>query len=306
MGGNGRQRWGIAAAAAVLGWAAALGLGAAAAHAADVVITAVGGKDSAAGRGVVLGVAEANAQGRYFGRGFAIQYVDPVDPPGAVAGVAIVISPRGGDRSEGGGEAAAGAEGSPPEPPGFWERWGRAADAGWLVLNAVDRGDALRCRDGLFHVIPSRRMLAEALRREGGDAPSPPPPDGLRAQAWHASLFRFAARDLNARYRERFAAPMGPEAWAGWAAARAVGEAVLRTESGDPRRLRGYFREELALDGQKGVALRFAGDGQLWQPVYLVAGDGVRAEFAPPRPGAGPGGDGRGSDAEMGSDRACP
>ena len=292
---NRGHRGGWAVTVAALG--CAVGCGLATAEAGDLLaITVEGAADSPAARGVELGVAEANAQGRYFGRRFEIRYLAAgASPgPGAPPGVAIVVSAEGG-----GGD---GDETAETERRARWERWGGAAAAGWLVLNAVDRDDALRhpCREGLLHVIPSSGMLAEALRQKSGSRP----PEGLRAQAWHASLFRFAARDLNARYRDRFALPMEPEAWAGWAAARAVGEAALRAESGDPRRLRRYFREELALDGQKGVALRFASDGQLWQPVYLVAENRVWGEFAPPRPESAA--EKRSSHGETASREACP
>ena len=100
-----------------------------------------------------------------------------------------------------------------------------------------------------------------------------------RIEAWHPSLIKYAARDLNKRYRERFDEAMGSEAWAAWAAARSLGEAVLRTRSADPDTIAVYLEGELGLDGQKGVALTFRPNRQLRQPLYFVdAADEVVGE----------------------------
>jgi hypothetical protein len=85
---------------------------------------------------------------------------------------------------------------------------------------------------------------------------------------WHASLSRFGARELNARFAARFDRPMDSRSWLGWMAVRASVEAALRG-SGDLRAGLALLR----LDGHKGTALRFDADGFLRQPLLVVGRD---------------------------------
>ena len=155
----------------------------------------------------------------------------------------------------------------------------RVADAaeksGALFMNATCADDTMRadkCRASMFHVAPSRRMLADALdetrRNAGGSLPS----DAL-ASAWDASLERFGADTLNNRFRGRFNKPMTADAWCAWFAVKLLGEASLRAKSVDARAIGNYLRLARAqFDGHKGRPLSFrAWDNQLRQPVYVVA-----------------------------------
>ena len=94
------------------------------------------------------------------------------------------------------------------------------------VFNLSDDADALRssCLGNVLHIIPSARMKSDAVAQWVSQNPGSRP----RAAAWHASAVKFAARDLNNRYRERYGMAMGPLAWAGWFAARAVGDTLMR------------------------------------------------------------------------------
>ncbi len=211
----------------------------------------LGDSASAAARGAELGIAEANVQGRYFGRVFTLVPVAPTPPTRGVAIAAL-------------DEATLRA----------------AQGEGRLVINAGDPADALRddCPGGLLHTLPSARMIADASRQAARAGVGAAGPGALRVEAWHPSLERFAARDLNNRYRARFGEGMDSQAWAGWAAARAIGEAVIRGGSAEPAAIGRYLRDDFSFDGQKGVALSFRPNGQLRQPLYLVAGDEVVAE----------------------------
>ena len=76
-----------------------------------------------------------------------------------------------------------------------------AARAGGRValLNTSATDDDLRrslCDASVFHIAPSDAMLSRAST----DAKSP----GARVAAWHPSLFRYGAEQLNDRYRARF------------------------------------------------------------------------------------------------------
>jgi putative membrane protein len=87
-----------------------------------------------------------------------------------------------------------------------------------------------------------------------------------RAVAWHHSLVKFGAAQLNERYRRAFGAPMTADSWTGWFAVKALAEVILANEIApcDTMTVRRF-------DGHKGVPLTFsAATGLLRQPLYLV------------------------------------
>ena len=206
-----------------------------------VSIAFTGGLNSDVGRGVLLGLEEANQMGHYFGFRFVLS-----ENPDA----ALLIA-----ATEAGADLAA---------------------SNRTVVSTVPapRG---ACRTGLFHVAPSHAMCRSAVeqweRVHQTDAPA--------VETWNSSLVRFAARDLNGRYRKKFQAPMTGPAWAGWAAARSFGEAVVRTRKTDSAAIAAYFLGEFALDGQKGQPLRFRPNHQLRQPLYYVSDAGELVGEAP-------------------------
>ena len=102
--------------------------------------------------------------------------------------------------------------------------------------------------------------------------------EDVRAQAWHSDFVKFAARELNNRFRKAQGVPMDDDAWAGWAAVKMVSEAVVRGRSADPVEILAYLREEMEFDGQKGVPHSFRETGQLGQPLLIVEGGKLVAE----------------------------
>ena len=102
---------------------------------------------------------------------------------------------------------------------------------------------------------------------------------GLWALGWHYELERFSARELNARFRRRWSAPLGETSWAAWAALKLVGEAVVRAGASDGAALVAFMESAPPFDGHKGEALTFRRwDHQLRQPLY-VAGPRKREDI---------------------------
>ena len=94
---------------------------------------------------------------------------------------------------------------------------------------------------------------------------------GLWALGWHYELERYSARELNARYRRRWNAPLAETSWAAWAALKLVGEAVVRAGAGDGAALVAFMESAPPFDGHKGEALTFRKwDHQLRQPLYVA------------------------------------
>ena len=85
-------------------------------------------------------------------------------------------------------------------------------------------------------------------------------PSAPGRMAWHPSLKKFGAGELNERFLRQTKHPMDEAAWLGWIAVKIAAEAGLR----------GREIGATKIDGHKGVMLRFDSNGQLVQPLYLV------------------------------------
>lgn len=225
------------------------------APAAEFQLAYLGPEASKALQGLRLGIDESNIQGEFLGVKLSLT----VSQDGGVPGNAVAVFA---DRPGGIPELA-------------------AASSGKAVFNLSDDADALRsaCLGNALHIVPSSRMKADAVAqwksRNPGGRPS--------AAAWHSSAVKFAARDLNNRYRKRFGEAMDPLAWAGWFAARAVGDTLMREPGADAGALLRILKEADGLDGQKGDPHSFRASGQLRQPLVLVGEGGELLGEAPVR-----------------------
>lgn len=150
-----------------------------------------------------------------------------------------------------------------------------AARAQVLYVNTHCEDDALReinpvCEKSpgklsTLHVAPSRTQLDNGLLAGVPDSVTA----GSVVVAWHPSLVRFGAGELNARYRMQFGTEMTADAWLGWAAIKVVVDVALRMKTAD---IGVALAQGGAVDAHKGRALRIrVSDGQLVQPLYLVA-----------------------------------
>lgn len=95
---------------------------------------------------------------------------------------------------------------------------------------------------------------------------------GLHGEAWASVIEAWGAVQLQNRFEAAAGRPMRSEDYAAWAAIRAIGEAVTRTNSADPAILRAYLLSDaFQLDGFKGRALTFRHwNGQMRQPIAVV------------------------------------
>jgi hypothetical protein len=148
-----------------------------------------------------------------------------------------------------------------------------------LNLSAAD--DGLRrslCGAAVFHVAPSETMLSRALTETNAI-------QGARVAAWHPSLFRYGAEQLNDRYRARFSGTpgMSADAWCGWMAMKILAESALRSRAETNAALIAWLSSSRArFDGHKGRALVFDASGQLRQPLYVITPEGaVSSEVVP-------------------------
>ena len=144
------------------------------------------------------------------------------------------------------------------------------------VFNLTIGDDNLRtaCINNALHIIPSARMKADAIaqwkKKEAGSH--------ANAQAWHPDFVKFAARDLNKRFKKKNKTEMNDHSWAGWAAVKMTSDSVARTKITDPAELLNYLKSKLTFDGQKGSNMNFRETGQLRQLILLVENEKIVAE----------------------------
>ncbi len=96
--------------------------------------------------------------------------------------------------------------------------------------------------------------------------------EGLTPVAWSPAVEQWGAEQLQSRFRDSAGRGMRPIDYSAWAAIRAIGEAVTRTDSADLSILRDYMLGDVfTLAGFKGRPLSFrTWNGQLRQPIPLV------------------------------------
>jgi hypothetical protein len=232
----------------------------AAAEPEPVRIAYVGDRSHTAWLGVSQGLEEANLQGRFLGKSYELDVVDPAGAAGADLSpfIAVVVA----------ADAAvltALAEAHPRLP----------------VFNVSVEDDGLRaaCIPSLLHVLPSAAMKRDAVAQWQVKNPGAK----VAAAAWHPHFEKFAARDLNKRFRAAFDRPMDDYAWAGWAAVKMTTDMVVRTDVTTGAELLDHLRTRLAFDGQKGADMSFRPTGQLRQPLLIVDENGGLLGEAPVR-----------------------
>lgn len=96
--------------------------------------------------------------------------------------------------------------------------------------------------------------------------------EGVVPLGWAPVLEQWGAVQLQERFEAQSGREMQSRDFAAWAALRAIGEAVTRTGTADPARLRAYLLSDaFQLDGFKGRGLSFRSwNGQLRQPIAVA------------------------------------
>lgn len=103
--------------------------------------------------------------------------------------------------------------------------------------------------------------------------------EGIVPLAWSPAVEQSGAAQLQSRFQDLTGRQMLAADYAAWAAIRAIGEAVTRTNSADPAALRDFMLSDaFQLAGFKGRPQSFrTWDGQMRQPIPLVSDRAVVA-----------------------------
>ncbi len=144
------------------------------------------------------------------------------------------------------------------------------------LFNISIEDDNLRtaCLPNALHTIASISMKADAIAQWKQKKPD----SNAQAQAWHGDFVKFAARDLNKRFKKNQHSTMGDYAWAGWAAVKMTSDSVARENISDAKQMLEHLKTKLSFDGQKGSDMNFRDTGQLRQLILLVEDDKIVGE----------------------------
>ena len=238
-----------------LGWTAA--------GAVDITETSfafIGDTDSSAHTGVAQGIHEANLQGQFLGQSYSLQEfsggdIDAIDPDRFIA---VIIATGADDLAQAGA---------------------RFRDHPVFNVSVHDNAPREACAPNLLHVIPSAGMLDDAKAQWLHKNPDAE----ITTSGWHPDFVKFAARDLNKRYKKRFSRPMDQYAWAGWAAVKMTSDSVARQNITEPGAMLEFLKTGLTFDGQKGLDLNFRDTGQLRQLLMITGPGGELLGEAPVR-----------------------
>lgn len=221
----------------------------------DVPLHYVGPTEGSVWLGLQQGLDEANIQGEFLGQKYSLQVVTAEQLMALDSATAILLA-----TDEQHILAIAESEKFANVP----------------VFNLISDSDSLRsaCLPNLLSIPASQKMKQDALAQWLAKNPE----SKAHVQGWHEDFEKFAASQLNSRFKKARGVVMDNDAWSGWAAVKLLSDTVARTKSTDAAAMLNYLKNNIAFDGQKGAGATFRDTGQLRQLVLLVEDNKIVAE----------------------------
>jgi hypothetical protein len=226
----------------------------------DVKMHYVGSTESSVWAGIQQGIHEANLQGQFLGQAYSVLPITLEELANLETVTAVFISAD---------TKTALAVANLPNL------------ANVAVFNVSNTDDELRqvCLPNLLHITASDQMRKDALAQwnaKHSDAP-------VIVKGWHESFRKFAASQLNKRFKKEQGVIMDEDSWAGWVGPKMISDTVARTQSTDAATILDFVKNQLAFDSQKGTDATFRENGQLRQLLLLIDENNKIAAEAPLR-----------------------
>lgn len=215
----------------------------------------VGEEDHSALLGVRQGLKEANLQGQFLGQNYTLDIISPAEALDHDYGKYIAVL-------------------SAVDSKTLSKMGERLPDIAVFNLTIDDDSLRTRCLSNTLHIVPSASMKVDAIAQWKQKQPD----SNATAQAWHGDFVKFAARDLNKRFKKEQNAIMDDTAWAAWAAVKMTSDSVARKNINDAKHMLEHLKTDLSFDGQKGSNMNFRETGQLRQLILLVEDGKIVAE----------------------------
>lgn len=226
----------------------------------DVKMHYVGSTESSAWAGIQQGINEANLQGQFLGQAYSVSPISVDELANLETSTAVFVS-------------------ADTKTTLAIANFANLANV--AVFNVSNTDDALRqvCLPNLFHITASEQMRNDALAQWQAKNPD----TAVTAQGWHESFRKFAASQLNKRFKKEHGVIMDDDSWAGWVGPKMISDTVARTQSADAATILDFVKNKLAFDGQKGAGATFRDNGQLRQLLLLIDENNKIAAEAPLR-----------------------
>ena len=215
----------------------------------------VGEEDQSALLGVKQGLYEANQQGQFLGQNYKLDIISPANALNHDYSKYIAVLTAADLKT-------------------FSKMSEHLPDIAIFNLSLDDDSLRASCMANALHTIPSARMKSDAVAQWHQKKPD----SNVTAQAWHGDFVKFAARDLNKRFKKKQGQTMDDYAWAGWAAVKMTSDSVARENINDAKDMLSHLKTNLSFDGQKGSNMNFRETGQLRQLMILVENGKIVAE----------------------------
>jgi hypothetical protein len=226
----------------------------------DVTIHYVGPTEGSVWAGIQQGIDEANLQGEFLGQKYSVATVSAAELSGLANPTAVMLA---------------------TDADTVLQATELTNLQNVPVFNLIAEDDNLRaaCLPNLLNVPASEQMKKDALAQWTTKNPD----TKVQIQGWHEDFKKFAASQLNIRFKKAHGVIMDEDSWAGWAAPKLIADTVARIQSADANQMLQYLRNDIAFDGQKGAGATFRETGQLRQLVLVVDENNKIAAEAPLR-----------------------
>lgn len=185
----------------------------------DVTIHYVGPTQGSAWLGMQQGMSEANIQGEFLGQKYTIKTVTAKELESADNLTAILVAEDA--------ETVINLRES--------EKFNSVP-----VFNLTSDDDNLRaaCFTNLLNIPASAQMKQDALKQWMAKNPE----SKAHVQGWHEDFKKFAASQLNIRFKKAHGVIMDDDAWAGWAAVKLISDTVARIQGKDATKILNYLK----------------------------------------------------------------
>lgn len=226
----------------------------------DVKMHYVGSTEGSAWAGIQQGISEANLQGQFLGQSYSVEPITVDELAKLDTTTAVFVSVD-------------------TETTLNIAKLPNLANV--AVFNITNTADDLRsvCLPNLLNISASDAMRKDALAQWTAKHADTP----IKVQGWHESFRKFAASQLNKRFKKEHGVIMDDDSWAGWVGPKMIADTVARTQSSDAATILSFVKTELAFDGQKGAGATFRENGQLRQLLLLIDENNKIAAEAPLR-----------------------
>ena len=221
----------------------------------DIRLYYIGPTQGSGWLGIQQGINEANMQGEFLGQRYTVQAVSRAELAKLKPVTALLVSAQA-------------------EEILTIAKSAQFSNVPVLNISSDDDGLRLACLPNLLNIPASHKMKQDALIQLLKKSPN----SNANAQGWHQDFKKFAASQLNIRFKKAWGVVMDDDSWAGWAAVKLLSDTVARVQSKDAAKILNYLKNDIAFDGQKGDGATFRDTGQLRQLVLLIDNDKIVAE----------------------------